>query len=278
MTALLAILGTGNMGQTLAIAAAKTLNPQHILLANRTPDRARALAERLGTRLAETNADAIAHARIILLAMKPQQMQAVLADLTPHLHAAAQAGQPRVLVSIAAGLKLATLRQWSGCPPEALPIIRLMPNTPCAIGHGQILAATADTAAEAPLAELCHALQAAGRITRIPESAMEAGSVVAACAPAYAYLFLEALADGGVRAGLSRQDALQFAAQAVAGAAHMVLETGQSPAVLKDAVCSPAGSTIAGVAALEAHGLRHAAMEAVWQSYWRTLEIGKPAA
>ena len=275
MNATLAILGTGNMGRALAIAAAKTLSPSHILLTDPRPEAARALAEEIGAQSVASNDEALARARILLLAMKPQQVQGVLADLGAKLRQSAAEGQPRALVSIAAGVQLATLRMWSGCTAAELPLIRLMPNTACAIGHGQILACTED--ADAPIDEVCGFLAAAGRISRIPESAMEAGSVVSACAPAFAYIFMEALADGGVRAGLSRQDALQFAAQAVQGAAQMVLQGGQSPAALKDAVCSPAGSTIAGVAALEAHGLRHAAIDAVWQAYLRTLEMGKPA-
>ena len=177
-----------------------------------------------------------------------------------------------MLVSMAAGLSIAALRQMAG---GEYPVIRIMPNTPCSIGKGMTLVTRSENAAEEDTDELCMLLQKAGRFDFVDESLFDAGSAAAGCSPAWAYMFIEALADGAVEAGLPRAKAMEYAAQAVYGAAAMVLETGLHPGALKDAVTSPAGSTIAGVRALEERGFRGAAMSAVRAAVERTKEMGK---
>jgi pyrroline-5-carboxylate reductase len=150
-----------------------------------------------------------------------------------------------------------------------------MPNTPVAVGQGMILyTATADVSSEQMKAFLTM-LSAAGRLCAIDEARIDAASAVSGCGPAFVYLFIEALADGGVECGLPRAQALELAAQTALGAAQMVLATGRHPGDLKDAVCSPGGTTIAGVHALEDGAFRATAMGAVNAAYQRTLELKK---
>ena len=155
------------------------------------------------------------------------------------------------------------------------PLIRIMPNTPVSVGKGSILYVPANTVTEEQEKDFLSMMQKAGELHKLPERLIDAGSALSGCGPAYVFLFLEALADGGVACGLSRADARRLAAETVLGSASLALASGSSPAELKDAVCSPAGSTIAGVAALEEGGFRAAAMRAVTEAYRRTLELGK---
>lgn len=266
----LAFIGTGNMGGALARAAAAGGHAAECILSNRTRSKAQALADELGIAdVAESNADAARRAKYILLGVKPQMMAGVLEDIAPVLKERADGF---VLVSMAAGLTIETLRQMAG---GEYPVIRIMPNTPCAIGKGMTLVTQSDGVSQQDVDALCMLLQRAGRFDFVDEKLFDAGSAAAGCTPAWAYMFIEALADGAVEAGLPRAKAMEYAAQAVYGAAAMVLETGLHPGALKDAVTSPAGSTIAGVRALEERGFRGAAMSAVRAAVERTKEMGK---
>lgn len=266
----LAFIGTGNMGGALARAAAAGGHAGECIFANRTRSKAQELADELGvTDVADSNADAARRAKFILLGVKPQMMAGVLAELAPVLK---ERKEGFVLVSMAAGLSIAALRQMAG---GEYPVIRIMPNTPCSIGKGMTLVTRSENTAETDTDELCMLLQKAGRFDFVDENLFDAGSAAAGCSPAWAYMFIEALADGAVEAGLPRAKAMEYAAQAVYGAAAMVLETGLHPGALKDAVTSPAGSTIAGVRALEERGFRGAAMSAVRAAVERTKEMGK---
>ena len=153
------------------------------------------------------------------------------------------------------------------------PIIRMMPNTPVALGDGMIQYCSDDVEPE-KMAEWLAAMAPAGRLDAVPEGMMDAASAVSGCGPAYAYMFVEALADGAVKCGVPRAKAMRYAAQMLLGSASLLLETGEHPGALKDAVCSPGGSTIAGVAALEDRGFRGAAIAAVEAAYRRTKELG----
>lgn len=260
-------IGTGSMGGALARAAARTMDPAGILLSNRTPAKAEALARELGCRAA-TNEEA-ALCGYVFLGVKPQMMQALLAQLSPIL-AARQ--DPFVLVTMAAGLTMAAIQAMAG---GSYPVIRIMPNTPVAVGSGVILYDATDNVPPAALEQFRRNLSAAGILDPLPEALLDAGSAVSGCGPAFACLFLEALADGGVACGLPRAKAMTYAAQMLLGTAQLALETGTHPGALKDAVCSPSGSTIAGVRALEQHGFRAAAMEAVEAAFARNRELGK---
>ena len=261
-------IGTGNMGAALAAAAVKGIGGEHVLLANRTPEKAAALADKLGC-AAGSNAEVCAACDLIFLGVKPNMMAGLLQELAPAL---ARRSKPYTLVSMAAGLTIARLQEMAGCDA---PVIRIMPNTPAQVGDGMILYTVSAGVTEEALAAFLQGMAPAGRFDALPEALMDAGSAVSGCGPAFVYLMIEALADGGVACGLPRQKAQDYAAQTLLGAARMVLETGKHPGALKDAVCSPGGSTIQGVRALEEGGFRTAAFEAVIAAYQKTVDLGK---
>lgn len=270
MDAYIGFIGCGNMGSALAAAASKSemITPGQICLANRTHAKAERLAEALGGAVTGSNKEIAKYCRYIFLAVKPQMMEAVLEEIAPVLR---EREDRFVLVTIAAGLTMERIWEMAG---DSYPIIRLMPNTPAAIGKGMILYCSEKTHLD-EMVTFLHMMKEAGRFDELPENLMDAGSAVAGCGPAFAYLFLEALADGGVACGLPRSKAQEYAAQMLLGSAEMVLKTAQHPGALKDAVCSPAGSTICGVRRLEAGGFRGDVFEAVFAAYERTKELGK---
>ena len=249
-------IGTGNMGGALARAARRKLAGEDLLLANRTRAKAEALAEELGAPLSN-NRTIAGNADYIFLGVKPQVMGELLAEIGPELGARKDRF---VLVTMAAGLTIAGIQSMAG---GDYPVLRVMPNTPCSIGEGMVLYAPGPGVTEGETQAFLEAMAGAGRFARIPEGLMDAGSAVAGCGPAFVDLFVEALADGGVACGLPRAQALEFAAQMVAGSARLILESGKHPGALKDAVCSPGGTTIQGVRKLEEAGFRGAVMEAV---------------
>ena len=254
--ATLGFIGTGSMGGALARAARKGLPGDQIFLSNRTAEKARLLAEELGCRAADN--DAVAeNADFIFLGVKPQMMAELLADIGSIL---AKRQSRFILVTMAAGLSIARIQELAG---GAYPVIRIMPNTPASIGEGMILYACGEDVTADEEQAFLDAMAGAGRLSPLPEKLMDAGSAVSGCGPAFVDLFIEALADGGVACGLPRAAALEYAAQMVAGSARLVLESGKHPGALKDAVCSPGGTTIQGVRVLEEAGFRGAVMDAV---------------
>lgn len=267
-----AFIGTGNMGGALAQAACRAISPAEVILTNRSHEKADSLACSLGCVAAISNEAAIRSATYIFLGVKPQAYGELAKELTPVLQSCHQAGQDKVLISMAAGLTLSTLKGLYSEVGYDIPILRIMPNTCVTIGKGVVALAGED---ETHLAAVERILSAAGLVERLPEHLLDAFTSVAGCGPAFVYPYIEALADGGVMAGLPRDSALRYAAQTVLGAAAMVLETGKHPGQLKDEVCSPGGSTIAGVAELERCGLRNAAASAVLASWERNKELGK---
>ncbi len=270
-----AFIGVGNMGGALARAACRAVGPDQVVVANRTPGKAEALAAELGCSFARDNAEAVREAGYLFLGVKPQVMCSLLYTLAPVLAERYAAGEDKVLVSMAAGLRIEDMRpQLSGAGYD-VPLVRIMPNTCAAIGRGMTAVSMEEWVDESVLEGVREILSATGRVEPISEGLMDQFSAVAGCGPAFVYPYIEALADGGVAAGLPRKQALEYAAQTVLGAAAMVLESGRHPGQLKDEVCSPGGSTIAGVAELERGGLRAAAINAVLAAYRRTAELGK---
>ena len=252
----LGFIGVGNMGGALARAARRNTPSTDICVANRSPEKAKALAAEIPCRV-KSNAEIAAWADYIFLGVKPQMMGELLAELAPVL----KAREDRfLLVTMAAGLTVADIQALAG---GEYPVLRIMPNTPASIGEGMILYTSGPGVTEAEEQVFLEAMAGAGRFSPIPEKLMDAGSAVAGCGPAFVDLFVEALADGGVACGLPRALALEFAAQMVLGSARLILESGQHPGALKDAVCSPGGTTIQGVRKLEEAGFRGAVMNAV---------------
>ena len=209
---------------------------------------------------------ALADCDVVLLCTKPQEACGALRHLVDASKVSA------LVISIAAGVKLAALEQAVG---ERARVVRAMPNTPAAVGKGASGFCMGQLAQDDDRATAKLILGSVGLAVEVPERLMDAVTGLSGSGPAYVYLFIDALADGGVKAGLPRADAIRLAAQTVWGAAAMVLETGEHPAVLKDIVTSPGGTTIAGLAELERHGLRSALIEAVAAATRRSIELGK---
>jgi len=208
--------------------------------------------------------DVAQQANVLFLAVKPQHANDVLAALAPSLT------PKHLVVSIAAGITLATLTKALGGMAR---IIRVMPNTPCLIGAGASAFARGGNATGDDAALVQQLLTAVGLAFEVPERLLDAVTGLSGSGPAYAYVIIEALSDGGVRMGLPRDLAMQLAAQTLAGAAQMVLSTGQHPGALKDAVTSPGGTTIAGLHALEQGGLRGTLIDAVQSATERAHEL-----
>ena len=246
-------IGTGNMGGALARAAAKAVEVRSsIVLANRTPEKAARLADEIGASVAD-NLTVTRECDYILLGVKPQMMADMLAEIAPALK---ERTTPFVLLSMAAGLTVQRIREMAG---GDYPVIRIMPNT---------------AVAEAQREGFVSLLHCSGLLEELDEKLMDVGSAVAGCGGAFACLFLEGLADGAVYAGLPRAKAQRYAAQMLLGMAKLALASDEHTGALKDAVCSPGGTTIAGVRALEERGFRAAAMNAVIAAYERTKELG----
>ena len=263
----LGFIGAGNMGGALARAARKRLSGGEILLANRSAAKAEALAQELDCRAVD-NAAVAAEADYIFLGVKPYMVAGLMEKIGPVL---AARKDRFVLASMAAGLDARRIQEMAG---GDYPVIRIMPNTPASVGAGMIQYCTSGVTAEEE-ADFLRLMAPAGRLDALPEALIDAASCVSGCGPAWVYQFIEALADGGVACGLPRAKAQEYAAQMVLGSAKLVLESGQHPGALKDAVCSPGGSTIQGVRVLEEKGMRGAVMDAVLAAYNKTKEMGK---
>lgn len=259
-------IGCGNMGGTLAKAAAKSEN--EIYLADYSFEKAEDLAKQIGAK-ALYNVDIAAGCDLIFLGVKPQVLSSVLADLK---HILSVRHQNFCLVSMAAGVTIESLKEMAG---GDYPIIRIMPNTPAAVENGMILYCQSENVTNEQVQLFLNSMASAGTLDSIDETLIDAGCAVSGCGPAFVYMFIDALADGGVKCGLLREQALIYAAETVLGAAKMVKESGISPEELKNAVCSPNGSTIEGVKVLESLNLKDTCISAVLASFKRTKELGQ---
>ena len=254
-------IGCGNMGG--AIARAMSRSTGNLALSDRS-GRAAALAAELGV-IYSNNETIAAEAEYIFLGVKPHMMEGVLAPLQGIL-----ARRRPVLVTMAAGLTLETVERFAG---TELPVIRIMPNTPTAIGRGVIQYCCNDRVTDQVLATLLADMAPCGLLDTLEERLMDAASALSGSGPAYLYVMLEALADGAVACGVPRAKAMEYAAMTMVGAGELYLQTHTHPGALKDAVCSPGGSTIAGLRALEQHGFRGAVIDCVIATYDRNKEL-----
>ena len=258
-------IGCGNMGGAMARAVRVSGPEVELFFANRSPDKAQTLARELVGHV-QTNEWVAQNCSLIFLGVKPQLMGAVLADLAP---AFAARKDRFVLLTMAAGLTTETIREMAG---GDCPVARIMPNTPSAIGAGVVQLCTLGVTQEETRA-LKGLLTGAGLVDELDEGLIDAACAVSGCGPAFAYLFLEGLVQGGMDCGLSEEKALLYAAKMLEGAARLALESHKDPAALRQAVCSPGGATIQGVHALERGGFRDVTVEAVKAAYRRTLEL-----
>jgi len=260
-------IGAGKMATALASGFVEQgVVPASNIIASDVYEAARdAFSKTVGGQVTHQISDAVKGIDVLFLAVKPQVMEAVLAELTPNV------SNETLIVSIAAGVKLSALE---GALPDSR-LIRVMPNTPCLVGEGACGFSLGTRATRDDAAIVVNMLSTVGRVSEVSESQLDAITGLSGSGPAYAFEIIEALSDGGVLNGLPRDVATQFAAQTLLGAAKMVLETGEHPGSLKDAVTSPGGTTIAGLHQLELGGVRAALMSAVKAATERSRELGE---
>jgi pyrroline-5-carboxylate reductase len=266
----IAFLGTGNMAEALVkgLLRSGTAAQGDVVCAEPRAERREEIAKRYGVATTASNLDAAEQADIVLLSVKPQTMDALLEEIAPAID------HRKLVISIAAGIPIQTIARKLGA---GVRIVRTMPNTPALVGAGATGLARGAHATDADLEQARGLFQAVGIAHVVDESLLDAVTGLSGSGPAFVFLAIEALADGGVKVGLARPVAMALAAQTVMGAAKLVLETGDHPGRLKDQVTSPGGTAIAGVHALEMGGLRAALIAAVEAATWRSHELGEKA-
>jgi len=264
----LGFLGAGQMAEALmrGLVSSGVADTGQILASDPVEERLDYIRNEIGVETTTDNLAVVARGQILVLAVKPNVVPGVLHGIKE------QVTDKHLVVSIAAGVTLATLE--SGLSPSAR-VIRVMPNTPCLVGETAAAYALGKNATEDDAGKVEHILSAVGRSLCLEEKHLDAVTGLSGSGPAYAYIMIEALADGGVHSGLPRAVALELAAQTVLGAAKMVLETGLHPGELKDRVASPGGTTIAGIHELERAGFRTALINAVQAATDRSKELGQ---
>lgn len=252
----LGFIGCGNMGGALigGILEHRICSASEIMAS--TPDQACAagVKEKYGITVTPDNRQVAASSQILVLAVKPQYYEEVIEEIRD------QVADSAIVVSIAPGKTLEWLDMQFGRP---LKLVRCMPNTPALVGEGITGVCCNEQVKEEELAEICSLLSGCGKTEILPENLMDVVVSVSGSAPAYVFLFIEAMADAAVADGMPRAQAYKFASQAILGSAKMVLETGKHPGELKDMVCSPGGTTIEAVRVLEERGFRSAVIEAM---------------
>ncbi len=268
MATRIGILGLGKMGEALikGLQGSKHAKDFAFQATTRSKESATEASKRLGVECLTDNRKLVADCKVIVLCVKPQQAQAVLADVATTLTA------DHLIISVCASLTTAQLTDWSG---GRAAVVRTMPNTPCLIGEGMTVfcAGAGVKADQMRLTE--NIFNTVGRAIAIEESLMDGATGLSGCGPAYIYLIIEALSEAGVKVGLPRKTATLLAAQTMAGAARMVLERGEHPAALKDEVTTPAGCTIDGLMALEEGKLRVTLIKAVLAAAKRSKSLSQ---
>lgn len=262
----LAVIGAGKLGEALirGLVDAEAIEPARISVTSGTPERSRQLADALGVQMSERNADAIQGADVVLLAVKPQQVQPVMAEIGPVLV------PDQLLISVAASVSTRFIEEHLHAP---IPVLRAMPNTAATIKHAITGISRGTHATDAHLETGRAVFSAVGRVVTVDEKHLDAITGLSASGLAFIYVVIESLAEGGVKMGLPRHLATELAAQTVEGAGAMVLATGAHPALLKDHVTTPAGTTIDGLLQLEEGGLRVTLIKSVMQATQRAREL-----
>ncbi len=263
----IAFLGSGNMAEALVkgLLRARVAEPREIICSDRREERGPELTQRYGVRFTRSNRDATEQADIVILSVKPQIMNKLLAEIAPALD------QKKLVISIAAGVPIAAIERKVG---HGVRIVRTMPNTPALVGAGATALSAGEHATEEDLRQARALFDAIGKTVEVDEPLLDAVTGLSGSGPAYIFLVIEALSDAGVKVGLPRATALELAAQTVLGSAKLLIETGEHPGRLKDQVTSPGGTAIAGLHTLEAGGLRTTLMDAVEAATKRSRELG----
>lgn len=255
-------IGCGNMGGALARALSHAT--KDIMVSDFDTAKAEQFAAEIG--VSATDNETIAHeCKHIFLGVKPQMMAEMLGGIKDIL-----TDKKPILISMAAGLKICKIKELVGAE---LPVIRIMPNTPVSVGKGMVLYC-ADGVEQSDVDDFVNDMRFSGRLDQIDESLMDAGCSVSGCGPAFMYLFADAVAVGGEACGLTKKQAIEYAAATMAGAAEMLLESGKSPEQLTDAVCSKGGSTIEGVSVLKNSDFEKIVTDCIKAAYKRNQELG----
>lgn len=258
-------IGMGNMGYAILKGLLKVYSPRNITFSARNQEKIQDIAARTDVEPSVNNKACAASCKYLVLAVKPQQFDVVIDEIRDVVE------EDQIIISIAPGITIENLKEWFG---KACRIVRAMPNTPALVGEGMTgVSYCREELSEEEVTVLKKFFEAFGRMTVVEEKLMDAVVCASGSSPAYVYMFIEALADSVVKYGIPRADAYQLVAQTVLGSAKMVLETGEHPGLLKDKVCSPGGTTIAGVSALEEHGLRNALFKATDACYEKCTRI-----
>ena len=257
-------IGTGAMGGAIMRAVCKKYDVSQIKVTDKNVEMGKAFAAETGATFVENNKDVL-DCDYIFLAVKPQFLGDVFAEIAGNI------SNKAVVISMAAGIKIEKLESWA---PKAR-FIRMMPNVCAQIGEAMTAITYKDNISEAEAKTVMEILNSAGKVEVVLEKLMDIVTALGGSGPAFVFMFIEALADAAVRCGMPRAQAYTYAAQVVYGSAGMVMESGKIPAALKDMVCSPAGTTIEGVAALEKNGFRNAVIEAVTAACDRSIALGK---
>ncbi|GAO03899.1 pyrroline-5-carboxylate reductase [Anaeromyxobacter sp. PSR-1] len=267
----IAFLGTGNMAEALVkgLLRAGTATREEILCSEPRAERRAEIQARYGVETSGDNRALAERADIVVLSVKPQTMDPLLVEIAPAID------HRKLVVSIAAGIPILAIARKLGA---GVRIVRVMPNTPALVGAGATALARGAHATDADLEQARALFQSVGTTEVVEEPLLDAVTGLSGSGPAFVFLAIEALADGGVKVGLARPVAMALAAQTVLGSAKLVLETGEHPGRLKDQVTSPGGTAIAGVHALEVGGLRAALIAAVEAATRRSRELGEKAA
>lgn len=264
----IAILGTGNMGEALlgGMLRAGLVSKDQVVATGTREERLLELRERWGVTTTWDNRAAARDARILLVAVKPQAISALLSEIESDV------ADGTLVISIAAGIKTRTIGRRLG---EGLPIVRAMPNTPVRVDEGATAIAAGHAATDVHMAQARAIFDAVGKTVVVPERLLDAVTGLSGSGPAYIYMVIEALIDGGVKMGIPRQVATRLAEQTVLGAAKLVRETGLHPAILRDQVTTPGGTAIAAIHELETHGLRTMLISAVETATRRSSELSQ---
>lgn len=255
------------MGGAIAEAVSKAETGNNILLSDNCTEKAKELAKKIGAKVSD-NCEIAKTANIIFLGVKPQILESVINEIKEILSKRTDA----LVVSMAAGITIKKIEGYFDCE---LPIVRIMPNTPVSVGEGMVLYTPNQKVSEEQLQQFTSAMKLSGKLDKISENLIDAASALSGCGPAFVYMFIEALADGAVSCGLQRDKAISYAAQTLIGSASLLISSNKHPEELKDAVCSPGGSTIMGVKALENGGMRGTVINAVTDAFQKTKELGK---
>ena len=261
----IACIGTGAMGGAIMRSVCKKYDVKNISVTDKNTEGAKAFASENGCNFASGNIEVLKDADFAFIAVKPQFLKDVFDEIHGHVDA------KTVLISMAAGVKLETLKAFL---PEGR-FVRMMPNVCAQIGEAMTAVTKSAEVSDDEFKTAKEILSAAGIVEEVPEKLMDCVTAVSGSGPAFVFMFIEALADAAVLCGMPRAQAYTYAAQTVKGSAELVMETGKHPAALKDSVCSPAGTTIAGVKALEENGFRNAVIQAVEKACLRSEELGK---